>query len=175
MLFSHMILQFFSVRDEEGGWRGQRHHADLHPPGGGEYIQAEGRPWRFPPPKVSPCEHLSWAEVHIYFHIWTPSSTWLGQGNGGILERKYENAGECRSSSEIFKEILKGLYSEIYLELAPWCVLGNPYGAIETIAPYGYLTKELQIQVRILVRVRVLCPCPCSCLCPCSFPCPRQY
>ncbi len=26
----------------------------------------------------------------------------------------------------------------------PWCVSSSPYGAIGTITPYGYLTKELQ-------------------------------
>jgi hypothetical protein len=42
------------------------------------------------------------------------------------------------------------------LELSPWCVSGNPYGVIGTIAPYGYLAKEFQIQVRVRVLVRVI-------------------
>jgi hypothetical protein len=42
------------------------------------------------------------------------------------------------------------------LELSPWCVSGNPYGEIGTIAPYGYLAKEFQIQVRVRVLVRVI-------------------
>ncbi len=48
------------------------------------------------------------------------------------------------------------------LELAPWCVIGNSYGVIGTLALYVYLTKVFQFQfkfkfpVRVSVSVRVL-------------------
>ncbi len=48
------------------------------------------------------------------------------------------------------------------LELAPWYVTGNPYGALVTIAPSG---KEK------CFPIPCPCPCPCLCLCPCPSPC----
>jgi hypothetical protein len=70
-------------------------------------------------------------------------------------------------------------------------VYSNPYGAIGTIVPYGYIAKVFQFHVCVCVRFRVLvlvhvrvlvsypcpypCPCPCPCLCPCPHPCPCQF
>jgi hypothetical protein len=54
-------------------------------------------------------------------------------------------------------------------EIALWCVLSNPYGAIGPIAlPY----IQFQFQCPCPCPCLCLCPCPCPCSCPCHYPCP---